>query len=143
MFALGHSEPAGDIDPGHPEIHAAMTAARVFRADSKFFVNLSLYEQRLQRTLKESLRQLKELQAERIAARKIALAEAAPKAAPKSDPAPTLSQAGQFVCSTPEMRSDIPIYEPANNHETPLKQADSTMMTTNQPAHLLPGSDWQ
>src|SRR5277367_4157127 len=24
MFALGHSEPAGDIQTGHPEVHAAL-----------------------------------------------------------------------------------------------------------------------
>jgi hypothetical protein len=42
-----------------------MTAARAFRDDSKSFVNLSIYEQRLHRSMKESLRQLKELQTER------------------------------------------------------------------------------
>jgi hypothetical protein len=42
-------------------------AAGVFRENSRAFVNLSLYEQRLQRTLKESLRQLQELQALRRA----------------------------------------------------------------------------
>jgi hypothetical protein len=73
MIALGHYEAAGETDAGHPEIHATLTAARVFRADSKAFVNLSLYEQRLQRTLKESLRQLQELQAKRIAARQLEL----------------------------------------------------------------------
>lgn len=73
MLSLGHFEAAGEIEAGHPQIHAALTAARVFRADSKSFVNLSLYEQRLQRTLKESLRQLQELQTQRIAARQAAL----------------------------------------------------------------------
>ena len=73
MLSLGHFETAGDIDTAHPEIHAALTAARVFREDSKSFVNLSLYEQRLQRTLKESLRQLQELQTKRITARQTAL----------------------------------------------------------------------
>ena len=67
MFALGHFEPAAGIDVDHPEIHATLTAAHQFREDSKAFVNLSLYEQRLQRTLKESLRQLHELQASRRA----------------------------------------------------------------------------
>jgi hypothetical protein len=73
MIALGHYEAAGETDAGHPEIHAAFTAARVFRGDSKAFVNLSLYEQRLQRTLKESLRKLQELQANRSAARQLEL----------------------------------------------------------------------
>src|SRR4051812_21850027 len=73
MFALGHFEAAGDIDVDHPEIHSTLTAARKFREDSQAFANLSLYEQRLQRTLKESFRQLNELQV----ARKAAEAEAA------------------------------------------------------------------
>jgi len=67
MIALGHSEAAGRIETEHPQVHAALTAARVFRDDSKSFVNLSLYEQRLQRTLDKSLNQLRTLQAERRA----------------------------------------------------------------------------
>jgi hypothetical protein len=75
MFSLGHFEEAGEIDPGHPEVHAALTAARVFRGDSKSFVNLSLYEQRLQRTLEKSFRQLQELQAGRRAQLEAAAAQ--------------------------------------------------------------------
>src|SRR3954470_7232417 len=56
MFALGHFEPAA-IDVDHREIHSPPPAARQFRDNSQAFANLSLYEQRLQRTLKESLRQ--------------------------------------------------------------------------------------
>src|SRR6202046_4141071 len=47
MLGMGHFEQAGDFDADNPEIHSAMTAARAFRADSKAFVNLSIYEQRL------------------------------------------------------------------------------------------------
>jgi hypothetical protein len=65
MLGLGHFEAAGDFDCPSSEIHSAMTAARAFRNDSKSFVNLSIYEQRLHRAMKESLRQLKELQTER------------------------------------------------------------------------------
>jgi hypothetical protein len=65
MLGMGHFEAAGDFDCPGPEIHSAMTAARAFRDDSKSFVNLSIYEQRLHRSMKESLRQLKELQTER------------------------------------------------------------------------------
>jgi hypothetical protein len=65
MLGMGHFEAAGDFDCPSPEIHSAMTAARAFRDDSKSFVNLSIYEQRLHRSMKESLRQLKELQTER------------------------------------------------------------------------------
>jgi hypothetical protein len=65
ILSLGFCEEAGVINPGHPEIHAALTNARVFREQSKQFATLSLHAQRLNHALKESLRQLKELQAER------------------------------------------------------------------------------
>jgi hypothetical protein len=65
MLGMGHYEAAGNFDADHPEIHAAMTAARAFRDNSQAFVNLSIYEQRLHRSMKEALRQLKELQTER------------------------------------------------------------------------------
>jgi hypothetical protein len=65
MLGMGHFEAAGDFDCPTSEIHSAMTAARAFRDDSKSFVNLSIYEQRLHRSMKESLRQLRELQTER------------------------------------------------------------------------------
>ncbi len=48
-----------------PEMHSALTAANVFRENSKTFVNLSLYEQRLSRAHKDAFRQLRELQPER------------------------------------------------------------------------------
>src|ERR1035441_10097498 len=65
MLGMGHFEAAGNFDCPSSEIHSAMTAARAFRDDSKSFVNLSIYEQRLHRSMKEALRQLKELQTER------------------------------------------------------------------------------
>jgi predicted negative regulator of RcsB-dependent stress response len=76
MLALGHFEHADSLGIEHPEALAALTAAAAFRENSKAFVNLSLYEQRLQRTQKEALRQLQELQTKRIAARQAALDEA-------------------------------------------------------------------
>jgi hypothetical protein len=65
MLGMGHFEAAGEFDCPTSEIHSAMTAARAFRDDSKSFVNLSIYEQRLHRSMKESLRQFRELQTER------------------------------------------------------------------------------
>ena len=59
MLALGHFEHADSLDVEDPQILAALTAAKVFRENSKAFVNLSLYEQRLQRMQKEALRQLR------------------------------------------------------------------------------------
>lgn len=111
MLSLGHYERAGAIDPGHPQIHAAFTAARVFREESRTFVNLSLYEQRLQRALKESLRQLQELQAKRIAARQAALEEAVAlhnlhkMKGEAADPAAN-APSGQFVFSTAEIEAE-------------------------------------
>src|SRR5580704_2751804 len=67
MFALGHFEAATIPGIEQPEIQTALTAAKVFRQDSKSFINLTLYGQRLQRTQKEALRQLQELKAKRIA----------------------------------------------------------------------------
>ena len=76
MLSLGHFEEAGDIDVDHCQVHAALTAARVFRDDSRSFVNLSLYKQRLQRTLEKSLKQLQTLQAERRAQTEAAVRQA-------------------------------------------------------------------
>ncbi len=76
MLALGHFEQSDSMGVEHPEALAALTAAKAFRENSKAFVNLSLYEQRLARAQKEALRQLQELQATRIAARQADLDEA-------------------------------------------------------------------
>jgi len=76
MLAAGHSEAAGNFDTNHTEVHAAMTAARAFRDNSQAFVNLSIYEQRLHRSMKEALRQLKELQTERRERRKTEMDDA-------------------------------------------------------------------
>jgi hypothetical protein len=73
MLALGHYGPEGEIDPGHPEIHAALTAAAVFREHSHAFVNLSMHEQRLYRILTAASKSLEDMKARRIAARQAAL----------------------------------------------------------------------
>ena len=56
MLSLGHFEGATVAGIDQPEIEAALTAAKVFRQDSKSFMNLTLYEQRLERIKKEALR---------------------------------------------------------------------------------------
>jgi hypothetical protein len=73
MLALGHYGPESEIDAGHPQIHAALTAAAVFREHSQAFVNLSMHEQRLYRVLKDASKSLEDLKAQRIAARQAAL----------------------------------------------------------------------
>ncbi len=76
IFALGLSLHADDnID--HPELQAAFAAAKTFTAEGKSIELLTLYEQRLNRTLQKNLAVLQTLQsARKEAARK----EAAPKA---------------------------------------------------------------
>jgi len=69
MLALGHYGPESQIDAGHSEIHAALTAAAVFREHSQAFVNLSMHEQRLYRMLTAASKSLEELKTRRIAAR--------------------------------------------------------------------------
>ena len=76
MLALAHFEEAGDIEVDHPEVHTALTAGRAFRNDSASFVNLSLYEQRLNASLKNSLKQLRDLQEERRKQHEIEMANA-------------------------------------------------------------------
>ena len=62
MIAMGHFEEAGNFTAENPSIHAALTAAKVFRDRSKDFVNLALYEQRIGKAQKEAFRQLYDLQ---------------------------------------------------------------------------------
>jgi len=117
MFVLGHMEQSARIDVGHPQANNSLIAARAFRDHSNVFTNLSLYEQRLQRTLKESLRQLRELQAERKASK-----PAEPATDPKENEAQPETE--EFVFSTPA--------EPAKKQprpavlvpETPLDRED-------------------
>jgi hypothetical protein len=69
MLALGHYGRESQIDPGHPEIHAALTAASVFREHSQAFVNLSMHEQRLYRILTAASKSLEDMKARRLASR--------------------------------------------------------------------------
>jgi hypothetical protein len=76
IFALGLDQHADDtLD--HPEIQAAFAAARTFSAQAKSIELLTLYEQRINRTLHRNLALLQQLQATRKAERKAALKEAA------------------------------------------------------------------
>jgi hypothetical protein len=68
MLALGHFGPEGRTDPGHPEIHAVLTAAAVYRGHSQAFANLSMHEQRLYRILRDASKSLEDMKSKRIAA---------------------------------------------------------------------------
>jgi hypothetical protein len=63
MFALGQFDYAPAT--GHSQIDAALNSARAFRDHSKAFVNISLYEQRINRSLEKNLARLQALQQDR------------------------------------------------------------------------------
>ena len=98
-------------------------------------MNLTLYEQRLQRTQKEALRQLQDLQAKRIAARQTALDETVAlhnlhKMKGEHSEAMPDDLTHQFVFSTaeiePELSRRILHESPRPNagiDESPLEQA--------------------
>ena len=71
IFALGLFNHSGEIDTDHPELHAALTAARTFTREAKSIELLTLYEQRINRSLQKNLALLQQLQAARKAERKV------------------------------------------------------------------------
>ena len=129
MLALGHFEHADSLAGDDPRTLAALTAAKVFRENSKAFVNLSLYEQRLQRAQKEALRQLDELQTKRRAAKQSEAVRNLPET--KSQPSESTSDNApdQFVYSTAEIERETshvvshkaPRHD-AEDWQSPLKQ---------------------
>ena len=132
MLALGHFEHADSLAVDDPRTLAALTAAKVFRENSKAFVNLSLYEQRLQRAQKEALRQLDELQTKRRAAKQAESEAVRNLPETKSQPSESTSDNApdQFVYSTAEIEGETshvvshraPRHD-AEDCESPLKQA--------------------
>jgi hypothetical protein len=106
----------------------------VFRDDSKSFVNLSLYEQRLQRTLDKSLNQLQTLQSARRGQSRAIQQAATP--APMLEPAP-----GQFVFSTTgteprETEKEAPQVVP--DTVEPSKEAPATPAVPEISGRVLP-----
>jgi hypothetical protein len=66
-FSMGHFTKASDVEVDHPELHHALTQARVFDLKGDTFKNLSLYEQRIAREMNRHLKSLFELQDRRKA----------------------------------------------------------------------------
>src|SRR5580692_3439463 len=82
LFALGLYEHSGKIfsdfdQRGHEQIDASLTTAQVFTLQSKQLQLLTLYEQRINRSIQKNLALLQSLQASRKAAHKAAMKEAA------------------------------------------------------------------
>jgi hypothetical protein len=76
LFALRHSAKSDDTETEDPEIHAALTAAKVFKDESKQLQLLTLYEQRINRNIQRNLATLQALQAARQAKREAEMKEA-------------------------------------------------------------------
>jgi len=77
IFALGQLQNAGQACPDVPQIDAALISARVFTLESKQLQLLTLYEQRINRSLQKNLAMLHSLQATRKAEHEAAMQEAA------------------------------------------------------------------
>ena len=75
IYALGQSQPVSD-DLGQIQIREALAQARTWLADGKNLQLLTLYEQRIHRSVEKNTAQLAALQAKRQAIAKIALEEA-------------------------------------------------------------------
>jgi hypothetical protein len=80
LFALGHSAKSEETETpdsdNAAEIHAALTAAKVFQVESQQLQLLTLYEQRINRNLQKNLATLQALQTGRLAKREAEMKEA-------------------------------------------------------------------
>ena len=77
IFALGQLQNGGQACPDVPQIDAALISARVFTLESKQLQLLTLYEQRINRSIQKNLAMLQSLQSARTAEREAAMKEAA------------------------------------------------------------------
>ncbi|HEV2114088.1 MAG TPA: hypothetical protein VGR50_08040 [Terriglobales bacterium] len=66
-LTLGITQNLEKINADHPEARAALAMARALDRQSRALANLSIYEQRLSRLFERTLKQLREIQAERRA----------------------------------------------------------------------------
>lgn len=62
IFALGHNDAAGDIDTVNPQVHAALTSARVVLDRSASLESIGRHEARLTRIYHTTLKELREVQ---------------------------------------------------------------------------------
>jgi len=65
MYALGAEAPGTSAESDDPEIQAAFSTALVFSNEAQKFALMSIYEQRMNRSLHKNLATLRDLQAER------------------------------------------------------------------------------
>jgi hypothetical protein len=77
LFSLGFHELSGELSTDDPAIHCALVQAKSLDGRGDLLARLSLYEQRLNRTLAQAKADLKQLQQERAEAERDALLAAA------------------------------------------------------------------
>ena len=77
LFSLGFHELSGELSTDDPAIHCALVQAKSLDGRGDLLARLSLYEQRLNRTLAQAKAELKQLQQERAEAEREALQSAA------------------------------------------------------------------
>jgi len=65
MFAIGFEENGNRWETGHPESHTALAMAETLRSNANPIATLSLYEQRIHRRFVQTVKQFREIQAER------------------------------------------------------------------------------
>ena len=130
LFALGHNAHSDDIETENPEIHAALTAAKVFQVESKQLQLLTLYEQRINRSIQKNLATLQALQTARLAKREAEMKEAK-KLLQLSEMKGLPYEPGKdgFVFSTAEIHSRI-------DKDRRLNRACQTDLTQHRPRKL-------
>jgi hypothetical protein len=117
-FSMGHFTKASDVEVDHPELHHALTQARVFDLKGDLFKNLSLYEQRIAREMNRNLKTLFELQDRRKAEEREQAREAA-KPKTKTASASNTYEENGFAFSTDQ----TPKPEPAQTQLQEDKKA--------------------
>ena len=110
LFTVGliQEEEDNSLDIEHPEVRTAVASARTFRADSQEFARLSLYSSRLINQAEKVLKQLKQMQAERLHREQVELSQAVGAyRAHQIAGVPFDPQANGFVCTTPRIEAYI------------------------------------
>jgi hypothetical protein len=77
LLALGIHEQSANIETAHPEAHAALAMAAAVREHTRALSNLSMHEHRLSRQFERTLKQLREIQADRCVKEKEQMENAA------------------------------------------------------------------
>jgi len=70
LFSLGFQEHSDSVPSDDPAIHSALAQAKAVQANADVLLRLSLYEQRLNRTLAQAKAELKDLQGRIVPRRK-------------------------------------------------------------------------